>query len=246
MVAVTGFKSEAPYSTATSPAKKAVVISMESDSDHDDDTTTSVLTHDDTKREDDKIKLNSRKPEPMKHGKKRRRSSSLQSSAFEELDQDTEHERRLPSRSQTHLKTSTMQLQQNGRKLNHAAKFYDDGEDTHPHRQPRIPWKWSDKKTSDLYISAVKGQWWSKSQSELRQLSMERQRYMSHIARIMETELGEELIGKDRCNNCQRQNRQCWTYSKKGKRQFTQPGVRCAACRFHDRDLQEPCSLNAR
>ncbi|QDS74199.1 hypothetical protein FKW77_002185 [Venturia effusa] len=110
----------------------------------------------------------------------------------------------------------------------------------------RQPWKWSKKKTTDLYVPVMQDKWWSSSESELRQLPIGRQRYMSHIARIMETELGEQLVGTNRCNNCKRHNRQCYIYSEAGRTQIMHPGVRCAACRFHDRDLEECCSLNVK
>ncbi|KAF2671798.1 hypothetical protein BT63DRAFT_422312 [Microthyrium microscopicum] len=48
----------------------------------------------------------------------------------------------------------------------------------------------------------------------------------------METELGEERIGDDRCNCCLDKDRRCWVYTERAKREIANPGERCVECRL--------------
>jgi len=43
-----------------------------------------------------------------------------------------------------------------------------------------------------------------------------KQRDWGHISRIIETELGVELVGSKRYAACQALGNKCWVYSKKG------------------------------
>lgn len=60
----------------------------------------------------------------------------------------------------------------------------------------------------------------------------------------METELGEQLHGKDRCAACQSHDEECWVYSKKGSQQVSRPGDACARCGLVAR--AGGCSLSKR
>ncbi|KAF2817648.1 uncharacterized protein BDZ99DRAFT_21157 [Mytilinidion resinicola] len=51
---------------------------------------------------------------------------------------------------------------------------------------------------------------------------------MGHIARIMETELGGQLLGEKRCTQCKLKGFECWSYSKEALGQVNQRGVACA------------------
>jgi hypothetical protein len=66
--------------------------------------------------------------------------------------------------------------------------------------QKRLPWTLAkNKRTKTDYMPAIKGKWWSDTAKEMAGLGSETR---SDIARIMETELGEQLHGKDRCTSC--------------------------------------------
>ncbi|TID21593.1 hypothetical protein E6O75_ATG04988 [Venturia nashicola] len=60
---------------------------------------------------------------------------------------------------------------------------------THEVTHPRLPWPWSNQRTSALYTAIHKDKWWSKIPPSD---NPEIERSLSHICRIMETELGEK------------------------------------------------------
>ncbi|RDW80086.1 hypothetical protein BP6252_04724 [Coleophoma cylindrospora] len=69
--------------------------------------------------------------------------------------------------------------------------------------QARLPWAWDTRgKTSTPYAPVISGKWWSQSAADLVRMASDVRRNWSHIGRIMETELGEELTGDDRCQYC--------------------------------------------
>lgn len=81
-------------------------------------------------------------------------------------------------------------------------------------------------------------------EDELAALSANKRRDFSHIGRIMETELGQELQGKERCSACQANSQECWIYSQRGAQQISRPGDTCARCRVAARP--GGCSLSKR
>ncbi|TLD34699.1 hypothetical protein E2P81_ATG04864 [Venturia nashicola] len=102
---------------------------------------------------------------------------------------------------------------------------------THEVTHPRLPWPWSNQKTSALYTTVHKDKWWSKiPPSNDPYMQVYGGRYLSHIGRIMETELGEKRTDNARCTNCKKQNEECWVYSKEGSRQVKNPVRRCTRC----------------
>lgn len=98
--------------------------------------------------------------------------------------------------------------------------------------QPRIPWRWSTtgKKESTPYKPTAVGKWWydfwldSKKNPRIESAA-------SHVGRIMETELGLQLLGGKRCNRCRAEGMECWIYSERGRKQIRHPGSACAHCR---------------
>ncbi|KAL3710073.1 hypothetical protein TMatcc_003865 [Talaromyces marneffei ATCC 18224] len=112
--------------------------------------------------------------------------------------------------------------------------------------QPRIPWQWSTtgKKDSSPYKPTAIGKWWYdywlNSQSDIKIGAA-----ASHVGRIMETELGVQLLGDKRCARCQRDGRECWIYSERGRKQIRHPGSACAHCRAMG-PITEGCSVATR
>jgi len=97
----------------------------------------------------------------------------------------------------------------------------------------RLPWGWATRgKNNDSYAPAITGKWWSHSGEQLGALGSSKRSDVGHIGRIMETELGEELLGVERCAACQEQDQKCWVYSRKGAQQVSRPGSTCARCRL--------------
>ncbi|KAK5002497.1 hypothetical protein LTR28_011341 [Elasticomyces elasticus] len=96
----------------------------------------------------------------------------------------------------------------------------------------RLPWDWDTaSKSRELYTPVVSGKWWSHTDEQLQVLKPNKRRDVGHIGRIMETELGEELLGDRRCQACKDLGQECWVYSAEGARQVARPGDTCARCR---------------
>lgn len=75
-------------------------------------------------------------------------------------------------------------------------------------------------------------------------MSPSKRRDFGHIGRIMETELGQQLLREERCSACRANGQECWVYSKKGVQQVSRPGDTCARCRVAARS--GGCSLSKR
>lgn len=88
------------------------------------------------------------------------------------------------------------------------------------------------------------GKWWTADQEELKAMSPNKRRDFGHIGRIMETELGQQLLGDKRCPACRANDQECWVYSEKGARQVSRPGDTCARCRVTARS--GGCNLSKR
>jgi hypothetical protein len=54
---------------------------------------------------------------------------------------------------------------------------------------------------------------------------------VSNVGRIMETDLGVQFFGEERCTRCIEAGHQCWVYTDKGRGQIKNPGSACARCR---------------
>lgn len=111
--------------------------------------------------------------------------------------------------------------------------------------QPRLPWEWNPRgKTTELYTHTAVGKWWFHGKKDIERLNPNKRRDISHIGRIMETELGEQLFGDNRCTACQFNKQECWVYSTEGAQQISRPGDSCARCRLSAR--AGGCSLSKR
>ena len=97
----------------------------------------------------------------------------------------------------------------------------------------RLPWNWQPRgKTSEHYSPRLRGKWWFFEEEELARASSKKRADYGHMGRIMETELGEQLFGEDRCNACKSNRQECWRYSQLGAQQVSRPGDACARCRY--------------
>jgi hypothetical protein len=93
------------------------------------------------------------------------------------------------------------------------------------------------------HMPITKGKWWFRSEEELRSLSRQQRRRVMNAARIMETTLGEQRFGKDRCSKCEAQGYECWIYSDRGRAEVGKANVICARCRISNNGS---CSFSAR
>jgi hypothetical protein len=110
--------------------------------------------------------------------------------------------------------------------------------------QPRLPWGWqASGKSAAPYTPVITGKWWSQTAEQMEALGPKRNDF-GHIGRIMETELGEKLVGDARCTACRQLDQECWVYSAKGRQQVSHPGSTCARCRVAGR--AGGCSLSTR
>lgn len=102
--------------------------------------------------------------------------------------------------------------------------------------QPRISHHFTMEESGQVnnsYQPQVHDKWWSLSNAEWQQnLTVAVRRNKSHIARIMETNLGEKLEGVNRCEKCIKEGWECWAYNIQGQRNLLNAGARCARCRF--------------
>lgn len=121
--------------------------------------------------------------------------------------------------------------------------------------QPRLTWNWSIGKSREPYEPQVLHKWWSPGimwvdpslatntahslvcRGHKGNVDKWAPRYR-HIARIMETELGEQVHGDNRCTRCVRRGYECWRYSATGGDQIDHPGFKCARCRAAGRNTE--------
>ncbi|KAI9640319.1 hypothetical protein NHQ30_011369 [Ciborinia camelliae] len=108
----------------------------------------------------------------------------------------------------------------------------------------RRVWSWSTIKSNGLYKPIRQGKWWYLNAGSWDALTPGKQRDYSHIARIMESELGEELLAEKKCSSCRSAGFECWVYSDRGKQQISRPGSTCARCR--EAAHKGGCSLSTR
>ncbi|KAE8150225.1 hypothetical protein BDV25DRAFT_154843 [Aspergillus avenaceus] len=109
----------------------------------------------------------------------------------------------------------------------------------------RVPWSWLLRgKCTETYMPVMRGKWWSYTKAELAVESVTRQSNLSHIARIMETELGQQLYGDNRCRRCKESDHECWVYADAARQQISRPGSACTRCRWSP--AAGGCSLSTR
>lgn len=106
----------------------------------------------------------------------------------------------------------------------------------------RLIWDFDVRSVDDNYIPQLQGRWWSKSAAQWPAMGEARRAHISHVGRIMETDLGKQLLGNDRCARCIESNDQCWVYSRRIEK--TQIGAKfgqsCARCLFKGKSCVRP------
>lgn len=109
----------------------------------------------------------------------------------------------------------------------------------------RRPWVWVPRGgDSGVHLPQAKGKWWSKEEEEIKGWGAERRRAVSHAGLMLETDLGEQLLGDRRCDRCQAESWECWVYSSEGAKQISKAGDSCARCRCDPR--KGGCNLSKR
>lgn len=108
--------------------------------------------------------------------------------------------------------------------------------------QNRVPWLWSSMgKTDEPYQPQAVGKWWY----DWARAYNGSQAMVSNVGRIMETDLGVQFFGEERCTRCIEAGHQCWVYTDKGRGQIKNPGSACARCRANPHPTIR-CSLARR
>lgn len=112
--------------------------------------------------------------------------------------------------------------------------------------QPRLPFMVprGGGKITGPYLPVVTGKWWSDSVTNAQDGRRNELNNAYHVARIMETEAGEQFFGEDRCTNCQKEDWECWAYSQSAARCISKPGDACARCK--NRSVKGGCSKSKR
>lgn len=77
--------------------------------------------------------------------------------------------------------------------------------------QSRLPIDWpkSGRKLGHDFTPIATGKWWYAWAQE----TSYGHAMISHVSRIMETEIGMQLFGNERCGRCQQEGLECWIYS---------------------------------
>lgn len=112
---------------------------------------------------------------------------------------------------------------------------------------PRLRWDFrignEPSRTMPEYQPQIPHKWWSNTSQEWKHASPSKHGALSNIGRIMETELGKKLVGRDMCKGCRERGWECWVYSNAGMRQVKYSTPVCARCRTGRREV---CSLRWR
>lgn len=86
------------------------------------------------------------------------------------------------------------------------------------------------------------GRWYYISDAEYEALPVPKQRNADHIGRIMESTLGEQRLGDQRCQQCQEGDTECWAYHPDAFKQVRYASTTCARCRH----APHGCSFSTR
>jgi hypothetical protein len=105
---------------------------------------------------------------------------------------------------------------------------------------------WHGPPTKEKHVPVCQEKWWSSPalvpgpSAKARAVATT----YSHACRIMETDIGYQLLGDACCDNCKENDWECWRYSKEGARRVNKPGSACARCRAAPAHLR--CSISKR
>lgn len=107
----------------------------------------------------------------------------------------------------------------------------------------RLPWTLTIK-SNRHYVQQVPGRWWSTSEADYHAIDSSARRYViDHVGRIMETALGEQRHGNNRCTKCIENNEECWVYVPGAHNRVPYAATpTCARCRWGPRG----CSFTRR
>lgn len=98
-------------------------------------------------------------------------------------------------------------------------------------RTQRIPWHWRNQATADHWVHHDTARWYGVTEAEYWLRRPENKKVADHVGRIMESELGEQRIGDQRCQACQDNDHECWVYSQAARGQVKHMTPTCARCR---------------
>lgn len=98
---------------------------------------------------------------------------------------------------------------------------------------PRLDWDPDLLPLHGTYVPQLAGKWWTRSSTDVHNMRDDRRARISHVGRIMETVLGEQLSGDNRCAQCIKCDDECWVYSSQIRqtRLGANLGPSCARCR---------------
>lgn len=91
---------------------------------------------------------------------------------------------------------------------------------------------------------ANEGRWYYTSAEEYEAKATPARAVSDHIGLIMETTLGEQRLGDERCDGCREGDLECWVYSPLAQREVKSASTTCARCRFVPR--KGGCSFSTR
>lgn len=112
--------------------------------------------------------------------------------------------------------------------------------------QTRIEWNWSHarSKNNEPYHPTVESKWWF-HWAEERIETAGWNNHITHVGRIMETDLGMQLFDTERCTACRLDGTECWVYSDRARPQVRHPGSAYTRCRAKG-PMSRGCSVATR
>ena len=97
----------------------------------------------------------------------------------------------------------------------------------------RLPWVPTPgvPKTAACWKHREQGRWYYISEVEYEARGKEARAVADHIGLIMETTLGEQRIGDQRCEHCRGNDTECWAYTGLAMGMVKYASTTCARCR---------------
>ncbi|KAF2024853.1 hypothetical protein EK21DRAFT_117369 [Setomelanomma holmii] len=110
----------------------------------------------------------------------------------------------------------------------------------------RLPWAPEPgvPKTVPRHSHREQGRWYFTSEAAYEAADGPDRKVSDHIGLIMETTLGEQRLGDQRCEHCQEDDLQCWVYTREAMKMVSRASTTCARCRFTPR--KGGCSFSTR
>jgi hypothetical protein len=97
----------------------------------------------------------------------------------------------------------------------------------------RLPWvpEPGVPKTAARWKHREQGRWYFISEAEYEARGTAARAVSDHIGLIMETTLGEQRVGDQRCQHCKDNDEECWVYTDLAMRMVKYALPTCARCR---------------